>query len=73
MPGGGTPGDDRITVDQLKNKLANPNLTIVDVRDPVSWESSDTKIRGALRQDPRDVGSWADKLPKNKTIVFYCA
>ena len=69
----GGKGDYRITAAQLKKMLGSPNLLIVDVRDPVSWASSDTKILGAVREDPRDLSSWARKFAKNKTIVFYCA
>lgn len=69
----GGKGDYRITAAQLEKMLGSPNLLIVDVRDPVSWASSDTKILGAVREDPRDLSSWARKFPKNKTIVFYCA
>jgi len=70
---GGSKGDYRVTAAQLEKMLGNPDLLIVDVRDPVSWGGSDTKILGAVREDPQDVSAWDKKFPKNKTIVFYCA
>jgi rhodanese-related sulfurtransferase len=45
----------------------------VDVRDPVSWDKSDRKIPGALREDPEQAPAWASKVAKNKTIILYCA
>lgn len=66
-------GPSRMTVEQLKGMLGSPELIIVDVRDPISWSKSDTKIVGALREDPDKVSAWSGEIPKNKTIVFYCA
>lgn len=63
----------RISVDGLKEMLGNPDLVIVDVRDPLSWSKSDSKISGAVREDTRDVDSWSAKYSKDKTLVFYCA
>ena len=34
---------------------------------------SDKKIKGAVRQDPNEVKTWAASLPKDKKIVLYCA
>jgi len=39
----------------------------------MDWTGSDLKIRGAVREDPLAVDSWANKYPKDKTLVFYCA
>lgn len=63
----------RISVAQLKDMLGSPDLIVIDVRDPVSWAKSDTKIVGAVREDPQNFDAWAGKYSKNKTIVFYCA
>lgn len=71
--GSGGKGDYRISVGQLKEMLGDPNLIIIDVRDPVSWATSDIKILGAVREDPQNVDVWADKYAKDKTIVLYCA
>ncbi len=63
----------RITVDQLKSMLGRPDVVIVDVRDPISWDKSDSKIPGAVREDPDRLAAWVSKYPKDKTMVFYCA
>lgn len=63
----------RITIDELKGMLGNPDLVIVDVRTHADWKSSTVKIKGAVREDPEKVDTWMSKYPKDKTLVFYCA
>ena len=63
----------RMTKEELKGTLGNPEVIIIDVRANADWAGSKLKIKGAVRQDPRKVASWMDKYPKDKTIVFYCA
>ena len=63
----------RMTKDKLKSMLGNPDLLIIDVRYGKDWTESDLKIKGALREDPEAVDSWAGKYPRDKTLVFYCA
>jgi rhodanese-related sulfurtransferase len=61
-----------ITKEELKSMLGNPDVIIIDVRLDTDWEKSDSKIKGAVREDPEgDVQAWAEKYPKSKTIVFY--
>ncbi len=63
----------RIPKDDLKAMLGNPDLLIIDVRYGRDWTDSELKIKGATREDPEAFDSWANKLPKDKTLVFYCA
>ena len=63
----------RITKDKLKAMLGAPDLLLIDVRYGNDWTESDLKIKGAVREDPKTFDSWANKLPKDKTLVFYCA
>jgi predicted sulfurtransferase len=63
----------RMSVEQLKEKLGAPGLIVIDVRTEHDWDVSDSKVRGAVREDPSTVESWASKYPKNQTIVLYCA
>jgi hypothetical protein len=63
----------RMTKEELKAQLSNPDFVIIDVRAAHDWQDSNTKIKGAARQDPYKLGSWIDKYPQNKTIVLYCA
>jgi len=66
-------GTPKITSEELKAKLGDPDLVIVDVRRAGHWEASDRKIAGAAREDPKDVEGWAGKYAKDETLVLYCA
>ena len=62
-----------ISKSQLNQILGNPNVMVVDVRSAKDWQTSDVKIKGAVRKAPQNYESWAVDLPKNKTLVLYCA
>jgi len=63
----------RMTIEELKGMLGNPDLVIIDVRRDGDWKSSKVKIKGAVREDQDKVDAWMSKYPKDKTLVFYCA
>ncbi len=64
----------RMTKEELKAKLGNPDIVIIDVRIGEEWKVSKEKIQGAIREDPeKDIKNWAEKYPKDKTLVFYCS
>ena len=63
---------ERITKESLKEMLDDPMLAIVDVRIKRHWESSNQKIKGAIREDSEDVEAWVNKYETDKTLVFYC-
>jgi hypothetical protein len=63
----------RLDQETLKGWLSDPRVLILDVRQAHDWQSSDQKIKGAVRVNPNDVKSWAALLPKDKKIVLYCA
>jgi hypothetical protein len=74
----GLAGDDlpfpdvpRITKENLKPMLGNPNVIILDVRLLDQWKEAELKIPGAIYEDPNEVDSWLEKYPKDKTLVFY--
>ena len=50
----------------------SPDLVIIDVRIERDWESATLKIPGAVWEDFFEVETWAEKYPKDKTIVLYC-
>jgi rhodanese-related sulfurtransferase len=62
----------KMTIDELKGMLNSPDLVVVDVRSANDWEESGTKIKGAVRENPRKLASWLNKYPKGSTIVLYC-
>ena len=63
----------RMTTDQLKSMLNNPDVVILDVRGSWDWVKTDDKITGADRVDPGSASVWAKDYDKGKTIVLYCA
>ncbi len=63
----------RMTKEDLKAVLGNPDVAVIDVRLGGDWDHSSLKIKGAVREDPRDLSSWMKKYPMDKTLVFYCA
>ena len=63
----------RMTKEQVKAQLGNSDLAIIDVRSDHDWQDSNTKIKGAVRENPSKFDSWVNNYPKDKTIVLYCA
>ena len=63
----------RMDKDELKAKLGDPDVVIIDVRSHTDWLFSGDKIKGALRENYRDFEGWYANYPKDKTIVLYCA
>ena len=63
----------RLDKDTLKGWLSDPQVIILDVRQPQDWQASAKKIKGAVRQELSEVKTWAPTLPKDKKIVLYCA
>lgn len=73
LSSGDTP---RMTKEVLRPKIeadADSSPIVLDVRFEGQWERSEYKIRGAVRENPDDFESWADKYPKGKLLVLYCA
>jgi hypothetical protein len=62
----------RISADDAKKRLGNPDVVIIDVRTKKSWWSSTMKILGAVREDPSKVSEWMGKYSKTQTLLFYC-
>lgn len=57
--------------DELRAAFGSADLTVIDVRTGKDWESSDSMVKGAVREDPDDVEQWAGKYPKDGLLVFY--
>ena len=62
---------DLMTKEELKARLGNADLVLLDVRKGTDWRASEFKIKGAVRLDPRDISKVT--YPKDATIVLYCA
>ena len=64
----------RMTKEELKPLLGNPEVIIIDVRVEDEWKEAKWKIQGAVREDSeKDINTWANKYPKDKTLIFYCS
>ncbi len=64
----------RMTKEELKSMLGQRDVIVLDVRVESEWKNSDSKIKGAVRENPeKDIKSWAAKYPKDTTLVFYCS
>jgi len=62
-----------MTQEELRGKLTNPEIVVLDVRKKPDWDRGGTKIRGAFHEDYERVKEWAGKYPRDKTLVLYCA
>jgi|SRR5215213_5347867 len=64
---------ERVTVEELKAKIEkNEPVTVLDVRSEGSYESSDKKIKGAVRMLTDEIGSRLKEIPRDAMIVTYC-
>ncbi len=61
----------RITKEELKGILGQPEVVVIDVRLSQNWQDSDLKIKSAIRGHPDNFSSWFDQFPKDKTLVLY--
>ena len=60
-----------ISVHQVKQLLNNSDTIIIDVRKYRNWWRSSKKILSAVREEPSKVDQWAQKYPKDKSLIFY--
>ena len=60
-----------ITTQELRSILDDPDVVILDVRPEQQWRTSELKIRGAVYENPKKVGSWAGKYSKDKMLILY--
>ncbi|HEX2062307.1 MAG TPA: rhodanese-like domain-containing protein [Thermoanaerobaculia bacterium] len=60
----------RISAEELRNKMSGGNVVIVDVRDANSYQAS--HIAGAIHVPMSSIQTNLDLIPKGKEIVTYC-
>ncbi len=63
----------RMSREELKAMLGDPSVAVIDVRKDDDWNSSHTKVKGAVRESADKVSAWASNYPKDRTLVLYCA
>jgi hypothetical protein len=61
-----------ITKEDLRDKLGDPMIAIIDVRYTPNWKKSDRKIASAVREDPMELDSWTDRYSRDHMLVLYC-
>lgn len=62
----------RITPAELAQRIQSEEpIAVLDVRGR-SYRTSDRKVQGALRIDPRELAERYQALPHGATIVAYC-
>ena len=62
----------RISIERVRQMLADPDVVIIDVRTAKTWWRSPSKIENAVREDPGSLEHWAENYPKDKSLIFYC-
>ena len=63
----------RISSDELKSRLGESGLVVLDARQLNEWIDAVQKIAGAQRVDAQDFASWADNYAKDQVLVVYCS
>lgn len=63
----------RMSTDELKSRLGDADLAVLDVRTDWDWNQSAEKIAGAEHVNPSAVEEWAGSYPKERTLVLYCS
>ena len=63
----------KITKEELKKIMGEDTVMILDVRTGRDWSSSEFKIKGADRVNPKEFNTWSNRYPKDNTLVLYCA
>ena len=62
-----------ISVEELKSKMSKKeSMVILDVRGG-DYDSSSTKIKGAIRIVPSELSKHLKDIPKDKMVVTYCS
>ncbi len=64
---------DKITKEELRKIMGEDTVLILDVRTGRDWSSSEFKIKGADRVNPKEFNTWSNRYPKDNTLVLYCA
>ena len=63
----------RISANELNKRMeAGEDFTLIDVRNPQAWASSNVKLPEAIRISLDDVEKHLPEIPKGKPIVTYC-
>lgn len=62
----------RLSKEEVRDLIGKSGVVLIDVRYDKSWNKSDMKIAGAVRENPNEISSWAGKYKKDSRIILYC-
>jgi predicted sulfurtransferase len=62
-----------MTREGLREAISEGPVVILDARNGKDWHSSEFKIKGAVRADPKRFSDWVERHPKHAPVVVYCA
>jgi hypothetical protein len=60
-----------ISIAELKAKLGEPSVVILDVRIPKHIAASRFKVKGAVWVNPKEIDQWVQSFSKDATYVLY--
>ena len=60
-----------ISIEELKDKLGEPSVVILDVRIPKHIAASRFKVKGAVWVNPKEIDQWIHLFSKDSTYVLY--
>jgi biopolymer transport protein ExbD len=63
----------RVTKEEAREMIENPDVVFLDVRSGSDWRASDIKIKGAVYEDSAKLKDWISNYDMNKTYILYCA
>ncbi len=61
----------QMSKEELKSRLEDPSLVILDVRRPQDWKKSGRKIKGAIQENPYKFDNWYARYPKARMFLLY--
>ena len=67
------PSVQRMSKEQLRKKLDDPRLVLIDTRVKQQWDKAEHKIPGAMHRSPWEGDEWGKKLPRDRIVVTYCS
>jgi membrane protein DedA with SNARE-associated domain len=62
----------RISPEELKSKLGNDDLILIDLRHPLDVLHEPRSIPGAVHIYPENLAQRAQEMPLDKSIILYC-
>ena len=63
----------RITKEDARQKIDDPDVIFLDVRTGSDWRASGFKIQGAVYEEARNFDKWIENYDPEKTYIVYCA